>query len=204
MLYRANGKVRHISPQTVAISVGPIELELSVPNSTSLQDGAEGSLYIHLHWNQETGPSLYGFLSELDKKIFLVATSCSGIGPKVALAILAELGTQEFIRAVQTNDEHALSKVSGIGRKKAEHIIVQLRHKVEKIIDTSVGIDTIASDITHWRALRSALESLGYSQAEITQTVRQLQGSDGINHSSFDHLMRGALSLLSKPSQSGR
>jgi len=200
MLHKVTGKVRRISPQTLAVSVGPIEFELAVPNSALFQDVTDGSFHTHLHWNQENGPSLYGFASELERQIFLLATSCAGIGPKVGLAVLAELGPQEFLRAIQGNDDRALSKVNGIGPKKAEHIIVQLRHKVEKLLESHPAKETGVTGAAHWPSLRTALESLGYSRLEISSTIRQLQNHEDAHQASFDHLMRGALALLSKPS----
>jgi len=200
MLHKVTGKVRRISPQIVAIAIGPFELELSVPNSALCQDDANTSFHTYLHWNQENGPSLYGFSSELERQVFLLATSCTGIGPKVGLALLAELGPQEFLQAIHNNNDRALSKVNGIGPKKAEHIIVQLRHKVEKLLESNVNLETGTTGSLHWPALRTALESLGYSRLEISQTIKQLQTGDEIHHASFDRLMRGALALLSKPS----
>jgi len=203
MLYRVTGKIRRLSPQTIGILMGSIELEASVPNSGVFNNDTEYSLHTHLHWNQENGPSLYGFSSELEKQVFLMATSCAGIGPKVGLAILAELGPQDFLHAIQNNNDRALSRVGGIGVKKAEQIIVQLRHKVEKFLESYTGsnVEAIAAVTAQWPALRAALESLGYSRLEITQTIRQLQDRDDTNNASFDQLMRGALALLSKRSQ---
>ena len=69
----------------------------------------------------------------------MLVIGCSGIGPKIALAVLAHLGAQGFVEVVSCGDERALSKVNGIGPKKAEQIIVQLKHKVSKLISSGAG-----------------------------------------------------------------
>ena len=61
-------------------------------------------LHTYLHWNQEQGPSIFGFASDIEREVFLLIISCSGIGPKIGLAVLAQIGSQSFIRAVQQED----------------------------------------------------------------------------------------------------
>ena len=183
------------------LSVGPICLELNVPRASEYERNSTISLYVYLHWNQDQGPSLYGFSSELEKRLFLLITSCAGIGPKIAVAALADLGPQSLVGAIQTADERALSKVSGIGLKKAEQIIVQLRRKIEPVIESSgQELAGIGTSIAHWSSLREALTSLGYSRMEITRAITSLQGTDGMSQAPFDVLMRNALSFLSKQS----
>ena len=127
-------------------------------------------IYAYLHWNQEHGPALYGFQKELDKVVFLLIIGCSGIGPRIGLAILADLGAQEFLDAIYTGNEKSLSKVSGIGAKKAEQVIVHLKHKVDQLLKSGI---TVASSGEHaqWSMVTDALYALNYSRSEITQEI---------------------------------
>ena len=199
MIHQATGTVIGTGAQQLFLAVGQISYEVNVPNGALYREGDDATVYIHLHWNQESGPTLYGFSSEDDRAIFRAAISCTGVGPKVGLAILADIGVQGFLGAVQAGDERALSKVSGIGPKRAEQMLVQLRHKVMKLMDAGFGSD-VGQVVHHWQSLREALESLNYSRTEVTRAIDHLRKKEVQQVVSFDQLMRGALAFLSKQS----
>ena len=196
MISYITGKVITTAQQSVTVATGPFGLYIRVADPSLFQIGKEQTVYLHMHWNQEQGPSLFGFTSDLEKIVFLLIIGCSGIGPKIALTILCDLGAQTFLQALQAEDERILSKVTGIGTKKAEQIIVQLKHKVSKLIDS----DSMPSQgsTTHWHTLGQALESLNYSRTEISHALNQLKKSSSKNDRTFDQLLRQALSFLSK------
>ncbi len=116
--------------------------------------------------------------------------------------MLNELGPQGFLDAIQMSNERALSKVSGIGIKKAEQMIVQLKHKVGQLIKSGIEISD-AGHLAQWHMVTEALESLNYSRVEINQAMHHLKKEDMSGKQSFDYLLRQALSFLSKhPRQS--
>jgi Holliday junction DNA helicase RuvA len=195
MIHYITGVVKERNEQLLIVEIGQWALALMVPDSQQFPLHESILVYLHVHWNAEQGPSLFGFSSELEKRIFLLVTSCSGIGPKIGLAILADLGVQRFLTAVQLNESSTLSKVSGIGAKKAEQIILQLRDKVAKLCASGILINN-AESLTHWHTVTQALESLNYSRPEITRTLTHLKKTVGDTESSFDQLMRQALSFL--------
>ncbi len=86
------GVVKEAQDQTIILDVGMIGISLQVPNVQGFEIGVSSKVYSYLHWNAENGPSLFGFAKPLDRSIFQVIISCSGIGPKIGLAILADLG----------------------------------------------------------------------------------------------------------------
>ena len=150
-----------------------------------------------MHWNQENGPTLYGFNTSLEKTVFLLITSCSGIGPKIAMALLAQLGAAPFLEAVQTANESALSAVSGIGAKKAEQIIVHLKHKVAKLVESGINLGaTPLLEERHY--IGQVLKSLNYSRQEISAALNYLNDQHPTSTLAFDQLMRQALAFLSK------
>jgi len=197
MIATINGVIKSIKEQCIVVDIGFIGLQVAVPQEASFEVGKPVSLATYMHWNQEQGPSLFGFSSELEKAVFLIIIDCSGVGPKIGLAVLGSLGAERFIEIVQAGDEKALSKVNGIGPKKAEQMIVHLKHKIAKLLDSGVKI-TGSATITQWHNIQEVLETLNYSRAEINSAMKQLRESSPDVQLPFDQLMRRALSYLAK------
>lgn len=199
MLYALQGRVSEYSSDAIVLECGALSFEVGVPDTTRFLINQTVTVYTYLHWNQESGPQLFGFASAFEKMIFGLILSCSGCGPKIALALLGQLGAQRFLHAIQTGDEAALTKVSGIGAKKAEQMIVHLKHKVAKLAQAGA----LVGDTGHFSALNTvndALASLNYSKPEISLALKYVQEQDSFTHMPFDQLMRHALSFLAKRS----
>lgn len=197
MISSISGVIQEVSESGISIEVSSLGFALQVPQPNIFMVGQKVTLLVHMHWNQENGPSLFGFTTALEKTVFLMITSCSGLGPKLAMAVLAQLGAAEFLEAVHTANEHALSNVSGIGAKKAEQIIVQLKHKVAKLMET--GVQVGASQILQERTnISQVLKSLNYSRQEIAAAMNYLNEQHSNSNVAFDQLMRQALAFLAK------
>lgn len=196
MISQLTGTIHPIDKQKITVFAGPFGFDLSVPNSSAFPPSEVATIFVHMHWNQENGPAFFGFATELDRTVFNVLTDCSGIGPKIGLAVLADLGADGFLHAIEMGDERMLSKVNGIGAKKAEHIIFQLKGKVANLLKSGIKIEG-AKQIEHLHTVAEALESLNYSRPEITRTMNHLKESLS-EEATFDLLMRQALSHLSK------
>jgi len=194
MMSFLRGTILEIKEQAVTLGIGPMGASLHVPVPGIFQIGKETKLYTYLHWNAEQGPSLFGFSSEIEKTVFLLVISCSGLGPKIAMAVLADLGPDQFLQAIQEGEDKVLSKVSGIGAKKAEQT---LKHKVAKLIKS--GIDLGASEqFKQWNNMMQVLESLSYSRSEIHASMNFLKENHAGQNLPFDQMMRHALSFLAK------
>lgn len=192
------GIVSAAQEQELVLDIGIMGLSLQVANAQSFEKGSPIKVYSYLHWNSENGPSLFGFASIIERSVFKIIISCSGIGPKIALAILADLGAQTFLQAITTGDDQTLSKVSGIGKKKAEQIIVSLKHKVATLMESGtvdMGDMKISS---HFQDVSLALQSLNYSRPEIGRAMDYLKKNTTLDNMTFDVLLRQALSYLSK------
>lgn len=195
MINLLKGMIVERNEQSITLNVHSIGFQVFVIDS-SYAVGQEISLHIYLQWHQENGPVLYGFQTELEKSIFLMIISCSGIGPKIALAILSGMKPATFLKVIQTSDEKALSSINGIGAKKAEQMIVQLRHKATKLIES--GISSVDDTEFHdFKNISDVLTSLSYSRTEISQALQHVKESVEPN-APFDLMMRKALSYLSK------
>ena len=200
MLSHLHGTVTHITDQLVIIDVNGIGFELHITQPGTLSLNKPAKLITYLHWNQEQGPSLFGFHHEQEKNTFTLIISCSGIGPKIALAVLRDLGATHFLQAVNSHNIEALSSVSGIGAKKAEQMIVALKGKVSKLI-ASGSIDFDGAT-TLWKDVNDALLSLNYSRPEISRAVSILKIDSAKTETSptFEIMFRKVLALLSKRS----
>jgi holliday junction DNA helicase RuvA len=197
MLERLEGTIQAIEEQKVVVRAGPISFGVHVATGQIFSLGEAVSLHLYMIWNQENGPSLYGFGTPLDKTVFIMITSCVGVGPKLGLATLHKLGSRGFLEAIQAGDEAALSSVSGIGEKKAEQIIVHCKHKVHKLIASGIEYGS-SEQLSRWYEIDQALSSLNYSRIEVNRALDYLRATPPQQGAqTFDYLLRKALSYLS-------
>ncbi len=197
MLYALAGIVTEYTSDAIVLESGSLSFEVGVPDLAQFPINKETKIYTYLHWNQESGPQLYGFASSFEKMVFTLILSCSGCGPKIALALLGELGAQRFLHAIHAADEAALTKVSGIGSKKAEQMIVHLKHKVAKLA-LSGALTANTGNLSALSTVNDALQSLNYSKPEIALAIKYVQEQGTFAQMPFDQLMRHALSFLAK------
>jgi Holliday junction DNA helicase RuvA len=198
MISSIKGTVISINNGTVEVQLKAIGLGfvLFVPNADKFELNQDISFYTYLHWNQEKGPSLFGFEDKTQRVLFTTVIACSGIGPKMGVAIVEQLGVPGFINAIEQHDIKAMSSVSGIGAKKAEQIIVQLKHKVDKLVEQKEFANI--GGFGHAIKIREVLSSLNYSTPEIVRAIDHAKQVAVENDESFDVALRCALSFLSK------
>jgi holliday junction DNA helicase RuvA len=192
------GIVKEAHEQEIVLDIVTMGIALQVAKSHAFAKDNPIKVYSYMHWNAENGPSLFGFSTVMERSIFKIIISCSGIGPKIALAILADLGAQSFIHAISTGDDQVLSKVNGIGKKKAEQIIVQLKHKVANLIETGTVDVSDMKDVAHFNDVSLALQSLNYSRIEIGRAMEFVKKNAKNESTTFDLLLRQALAYLAK------
>jgi Holliday junction DNA helicase RuvA len=138
---------------------------------------------------REDGWALYGFLDESERRFFQRLTSVSGVGPKLAVAVMSALGVERGARAVREKNIALLSSVSGIGKKTAERLALELGDKVDEFVDD--GAPPIPRGA---EAALKALERLGYSAPEADRALRQALAGDGGGDT--EALVRRALQVL--------
>ena len=144
---------------------------------------------IHTHV-REDALSLFGFLSEDEKRLFEKLISVSGIGPKLAITVLNGISTERLVAAIRGNDLPSLTKISGIGKKTAERMVLELRDKLEQFAVT-MKAPTAASAIEE--DVLSALVNLGYQRPAAEQALKHVPKEKS---ASFDALFRETLSAL--------
>ena len=132
MIGTLTGRVQSIGPAAVILEVGGVGYELHMPVNqlARIRSGENVHAYTSLNVSQDA-LTLYGFLDEASKSMFLRLQKVSGIGPRVALAILSTLTPDAVIHAVMADDVKALSQAPGLGRKGAQKIILELKGTVD-------------------------------------------------------------------------
>jgi len=171
MIATLEGTLEYRGSDSIVIAVGGVGFQVSVPGSTLAQLGTVGdriSLHIHLHL-REDNISLYGFASYEELGLFKNLISVSGIGPKVALALLSFLNADQMVVAITTGNVDVISQVPGVGRKMASRLAVELGEKLEKEWKGTV----LPSDIANEDVV-AALTSLGYSLKEANKAVASM------------------------------
>ncbi|MGH8126574.1 MAG: Holliday junction branch migration protein RuvA [Rhodanobacteraceae bacterium] len=172
MIGRLRGTLLAKRPPWVLVEVGGVGYEMEVPMST-LYDlpevGAEVTLLTHYAHKEDT-VALYGFLREDERALFRNLQKVSGIGARIALAVLSGVSTNEFARLVQTGDVAALTRIPGIGKKTAERIVVELRDRVSDVVASMPGGRATIPRDPRGEA-EAALQQLGYKPAEAVRLV---------------------------------
>jgi Holliday junction DNA helicase RuvA len=170
MIGRLRGTLVTKRPPWVLIEVGGVGYELEVPMST-LYDlpevGREVIVLTHYAHKEDT-VALYGFLRDDERTLFRNLQKVSGIGARIALAVLSGVSTNEFARLVQAGDVTALTRIPGIGKKTAERIVVELRDRVAGAL-ASASPDSTPLPRDARSEAEAALQQLGYKAAEATR-----------------------------------
>jgi Holliday junction DNA helicase RuvA len=174
MIGRLKGILIHKAPPWLVVDVNGVGYELEAPMSTfyDLPDvGREVFLFVH-HAQKEDSVSLYGFLREAERRLFRDVQKVSGIGAKIALAVLSGTSVDEFARLVQASDVAALTRIPGIGKKTAERMVVELRDRAAELAGGGVpGAAALPGDPLSEAV--TALQALGYKPAEADRMARK-------------------------------
>lgn len=149
------------------LSVGGVGYQVFLSTYTLGKVAGQEQVLFHIHTHvREDMLALYGFLNEEELMMFELLISISGIGPKVALSILSIADVRTIRTAIVNKDPSILTRVSGVGKKTAERVIIELQNKVE-----SVGIEDQESALAGQDAIE-ALTSLGYSVTQAREALK--------------------------------
>ena len=166
MIAHLRGRISEKHPNRVIVDVNGVGYDVFVPLSTFYGMGEAGTdiaLRIHTHV-REDALLLYGFATSLEQELFERLIGVSGIGPKVALAVLSGIEPKELIRAIERGDLARLTAIPGVGKKTSERIVLELKDRLPRVsADAMVAAgDTDASPIPMQDDVVSALVNLGY------------------------------------------
>lgn len=199
MFYCLTGKLIHIEPKFIVIDCSGVGYKCftSLSTMTKLpQKGETVTIYTYLHVREDI-LDLFGFCDQNELNCFKLLISVSGVGPKVALAVLSDLTPEKFALCVASNDEKSLSTVSGIGKKTASRIVLELKDKLG-VPDMSLGfsadIANVGNIVGSSAEAVSALVVLGYSQSQAALAIARLDE----NLSVEDLIKQGLRALAGK------
>jgi len=170
MISRIEGKIALRTDKYLVIDVSGVGYKISVSPDTlaKLKNKEEVSFWTHLHV-REDALDLYGFLDRSELEFFEMLIDISGIGPKSALGIIGVAPIESLKRAIASGDTSYLTKVSGVGKKTAEKIVLELRDKL-----SALGHKADMGEFKGELDALEALKSLGYSQAEAREALKKV------------------------------
>lgn len=196
MIGRITGTLLERNPPQILVDVHGVGYEIDVPMSTFYNLPAVGAqVQLHTHFIvREDGHFLYGFATDDERATFRQLLKVTGIGARMALAVLSGLSVTELAQAVALQESGRLVKIPGIGRKTAERLLLELRDKLGKTLASAAPVPTATGASVDARGdVLGALLALGYNEREALAAMKGLDENvavaDGI---------RQALKLLSK------
>ena len=195
MIGQISGMLVYKHPPQLMVDVGGVAYELEAPMTAFYELSEVGervSLFTHLAIRDDAH-LLFGFADLQQRDVFRVLLKISGVGPRVALALLSGLTVDDLAACVAAGDIAQLTRVPGIGRKTAECLVIELRDRLES--GSGVGPDSSRSTLTPQQDAVSALMSLGYRETEASRAVRAVE-VDGVPP--VETLIREALKGLSR------
>ena len=197
MIGLLRGRIADKQPNTLIVDVQGVGYEVHVPLSTFYDAGdigAEITLRIYTHV-REDALQLYGFLTELERRLFEKLIGISGIGPKLAIAVLSGMDPRELMSSVQRGDVARLTGIPGVGKKTSERIVLELRDRLGQLpggapADSAPanGADRVRSD------LLSALQNLGYHRPQAEKAIDATLQT--MSNPTFEHALKAALREL--------
>ncbi|MGN6090799.1 MAG: Holliday junction branch migration protein RuvA [Luteibacter jiangsuensis] len=196
MIGRLRGTLISKQPPSLLIEVGGVGYDVDAPMSTIYDLPATGKEVILLtHYAvKEDGVALYGFLREAERAMFRNLLKVSGIGAKIALAVLSGVATDELSRLVHAGDVVALTKIPGIGTKTAERMVVELRDRVDAVgVRLPVGTVGEAAPVDPVGEATVALQQLGYKPVEASRLVQKAAAEGDSAEAIIRKALRAAL-----------
>ncbi|WP_058307268.1 Holliday junction branch migration protein RuvA [Gracilibacillus massiliensis] len=199
MIAYIQGEVAEITDQAVILDVNGLGYEVICPNPYRFQaDVGQKQKIFTYHYVREDAQILYGFQTQDEKSLFSKILNVSGIGPKGALAVLATTSVQDFVVAIEQEDEKFLTSFPGVGKKTARQMILDLKGKLPFEYPADNLFTETKNQPNDNHALLEAVEALkalGYSDKEITQVKPALANEQS---DAADTYIRKGLSLLMK------
>ncbi|HEY8537127.1 MAG TPA: Holliday junction branch migration protein RuvA [Vicinamibacterales bacterium] len=194
MIARLRGTVLEKAPTRVVLDVGGVGYEVHVPLSSFADIGEPGStLTLHVHTHvRDDAILLFGFSTSLELSLFERLITVSGIGPRVALAVLSGLPPSELVEAIAAADLARLTSIPGVGRKTAERMVVELKDRISAFA-AAAPAETGGGTRED---LVSALVNLGYHRAAAEKAVNQALAS--VPDGGFEGALRHALRSLTR------
>lgn len=194
MIAYLSGKFAYKNPTVVYVDVQGVgyNVNISLNTYSNIQHLNEGKLYTYLQV-KEDAHTLYGFFDAIEKEMFVMLISVSGVGAATARMMLSNMKPSEISNAIIQNNARVLESVKGIGRKTAERLVLELRDKVSKMSSTSIGNQSHGNTLE--QDALNALVALGISRPAGEQAIKKIIISDPTIHT-LEELIKKALKAI--------
>lgn len=195
------GVITEVTPYYIVVDVNGVGYQVYVANPFKYEEDEHVEQKVFVYQAvRDNDISLYGFKNSSEKQLFLKLLDVSGIGPKSALAILANDDNRGLINAINSDDDGYLTKFPGIGKKTAKQIILDLKGKLSDVdSDMLTGQDNLDLDLNasspYLKESLEALRALGYTKTEVKRISKKLEKYGG--KSTDDYLRQGLRLLMS-------
>lgn len=179
MIYSVKGTLVHIESGFAVVECAGIgyKVQTTITTQKQLKLNSTVTLFTYMHV-REDAVELFGFYSKGELSTFKMLISISGVGPKVALAILSELSSEQIALSVSSSDYKTLTRASGVGPKLAQRIVLELKDKIKGLAvdgdDTVISKGSVITDTGNISKAVGALAVLGYSAADVTPILSRL------------------------------
>lgn len=197
MIARLHGRIAEKHPHRVTVDVHGVGYDLQIPLSTfySLGEaGTDAAFRVHTHVREDT-LALFGFATALELRVFEQLIGISGIGPRLALAVLSGIEPTELVRAVGRGDVRRLTGIPGIGKKTAERMGLELRDRLPAVIEPGSEPEAGAGSAAARGDLVSALVNLGYPRSSAERAVDTALGA---GDDAFEQVLKRALKEIAR------
>jgi Holliday junction DNA helicase RuvA len=198
MIAFLRGRVVDKQPNRVIVDVQGVGYDVSVPLSTFYEIGEEGAdvalrIYTHV---REDALQLYGFLTDLERQLFERLIGISGIGPKLAIAVLSGIDPRDLLTSVQRGDVARLTGIPGIGKKTAERIVLELKDRLAQMAAVPVPAGEVEAERPDRLRLDllSALQNLGYHRPQAEKAIDTTLHA--MSEATFERALKSALREL--------
>ena len=198
MIAHLHGILASCELTEVVVDVQGVGYHVSVPMSTFDRLPRQGEtvhLLTHLQVREDL-MQLFGFATREERQLFLMLLDVTGIGPRLALNVLSCMSVERFAQALMAEDLKALAKVSGIGKRSAERLVVELREKIKQIAPAAGFAAPAAALPADAQDAVSALETLGFKTDAARKVVQAICAEAGDKPPTAENLIRKALAKL--------
>jgi len=199
LIAHLRGRILEKHPNRIIVEVNGVGYDVSVPLSTFYglgEPGGEIALRIHTHV-REDALALYGFASLLEQDLFERLIGVSGIGPKLALAVLSGIEPLELVQAIERGDLARLTAIPGVGKKTSERIVLELKDRLPHVRPAAVAVGGEPQAPAVRDDLLSALTNLGYHRPLAEKAVESALRAAGPD-AGFERTLKQALRELAK------
>lgn len=197
MYHYLKGKLAEKNPAFIVVDCNGVgyEVQISLTTYERIKDAESIKILTHLIV-REDAQILFGFASEMEKQLFLMLISVSGVGPNTARVVLSSMEPEEIVSALVNEDVNRIKSVKGIGPKSAQRLIIELKDKAAELLGAGSAEKIVSSDNNVKNEALAALTALGIAPAQAHKVINKVLKTNDLNNLKVEDLIKLALANL--------